>query len=284
MPRKKKQEIKEKKTKCFQNIETAKAYFDMLKISGKRFEVIISNYTTEYKGYFNMHFISEEKSNRVFAAFSKIKSDVTKWSANEMPEIDKSALLYFDSYRFKKDLHLSHVYNIDLKSAYATVLFNDLFISEETFKYISKLPKMDRLACVGMLASRKEIFRYDESGDMYENEKRVSEMEGYFYHCVERVSKIMQDVKDIVGNKYLFTWVDGIYFDGEENLEKVSKYLEEINYKHSVDLLNDFSVTACKNYDVVSFKKEGKFKEFVLTRNNSGFAKDMLRHINSQLI
>jgi len=55
------------------------------------------------------------------------------------------------------------IFNIDIKSAYATILKNDGLITQKTFDFINRLPKQERLTAVGMLAGKKNIFEKCES-------------------------------------------------------------------------------------------------------------------------
>ena len=87
------------------------------------------------------------QSKRCFAAFAKIKSDVLKVMP---PEISGDKLIYFQ-YDFTKSVSHDTVYNIDLKSAYAAVLFKEGFITKKTWEYLKSVDKEDRLATVGKI-------------------------------------------------------------------------------------------------------------------------------------
>lgn len=190
----------------------------------------------------------------------------------EVPKIKKEDLCYFE-HDFRDNCRIEKVFNIDLKSAYATILFNDGFISSETFSYLSNLPKHDRLASVGMLASKKKDFGFDKKGRVISYEHTISPLENFFYYAVERTFEIMQNLKSILRDVYLFTWVDGIYFVPHmERLVQCEDYLRRIGFRYSEEILSDWNVRVVSGAVKVRFVKEGVMKSFSLPARESEFA------------
>lgn len=236
------------------------AYINFLKVTGTPFTMKKSNYTCSIIHNNKMaRFLSTYQSNRCFAAFSKIKKDV---NALKVPKINYNRVRYF-VHNFRKDSFHPEVINIDLKSAYATVLYNYKIISEDTFAYLKTLPKKDRLVSVGMLASKHVLFQYDNKGRLYNCQQFVSEYEPFFLFAVQKVFEIMTTLKNICEQNYLFTWVDGIYLKPDlEKLEKCIQYLDGINFPYSVDTLTNFNVKMVSTFVKVNFDKGGENKVF----------------------
>src|SRR6185436_4244864 len=108
----------------------ARAYIRFLKDAKIPFTMICSNYTIEIQAEgLDKKFIASMQSKRTFAAFSKLKSDV---KTKPVPDINREQLHYF-LHNFKESVFVGDVYNIDLKSAYATILHKDGFISKNCF-------------------------------------------------------------------------------------------------------------------------------------------------------
>ena len=191
---------------------------------------IISNYTTTIETKSKIiKFNDNLMSQKAFIAYQMIKRDLKNYTANEMPVIDKNELQYFETF-LDKPLTANKAYLVDIKSAYATILFNDGFISKETFAYINILPKKARLAAVGMLASRKDYF-YFHGAELTGHEKQINELENYFWYCVKRTAEIMQEIRQKTNP--LFFWVDGIYFTEKKDAETAKKILKENKYFYS---------------------------------------------------
>lgn len=113
----------------------------------------------------------------------------------------------------------------------------DGIISEGTFKYLSDLPKKDRLSSVGMLASKKTEYVF-KNGEPVSCEDKTSEYAGFFFYAAKRTFEIMQELKVILDNNYLFTWVDCIYFKpSEEAMSEAMIYLDSIGFPHSPEVL-----------------------------------------------
>lgn len=257
----------------------ARAYLNYLKKTGVPFEMFVSNYTAKFKTeLFERKFVHNMQSNRAFACYAKIKSDVKD---KPIPEVDIERLSYF-VHDFKKSEYVGDVINIDLKSAYATVLYRDGFISRSTYDYICAGSKQERLVGVGMLASKKQYFKFD-NGKIINNDEIVSPTSNFFFYAVHRTAEIMGELKTICGNSYLFTWVDGIYLLPDSKVQsECLEFIESIGFKSSCDPLTEFEVKVSKKQVSVNFKKGGVPKPFNLPLPNSEFKRLMVEAILSK--
>lgn len=254
-------------------MNNAREYINYLQDAHMDFLLTSSNYTTqiEYEGA-KEKYVQTMQSPRTFACFAKLKSQIKD---KPIPDVDKDSLIYFH-HDFKKDIYIDTVYNIDLKSAYATILYNDKYINKETFDYIVSSTKQERLASVGMLASRKKIFNF-KGGSPIDEKEVVSEKSGLFFYAVKRTYEIMSNLKKICGTDYLYTWVDGIYLlPNDAHKKECIAYLEENNFKCSFDVLSEFEVKIKGDHTLVTFKKEGQRKLFNLPSPMSEFKKIMM--------
>jgi hypothetical protein len=234
------------------------------------FQLTSSNYTTRVNSELvNRTFVQTIQSNKTFAAFAKLKKDLKAFT---VPNISVEQVRYFE-HDFKKDFYHPEVINIDLKSAYARIFFNDKMITDKTFKYISKLKKQERLAAVGMLASRKKVFQFKD-GKPVSYEENISELSGFFFYSVKRIQEIMSELKRICDEKYLFTWVDGIYLiPDEQTIKNCVQYLESIKFPFSTDTLQNFKISILEKNTYVTFQKKGISKRFYLPSISSEFKK-----------
>lgn len=248
----------------------AAKFVDMLIKSKTNFELYASNYTMKVVlPEENTKFIRSKQSNRVFAAFRKLEADIKNVHIKEMKLED---VRYFQ-HDFKQAVYADRVCNIDLKSCYSNILFREKVITEATHKYLSNLPKAERLAAVGMLASRKEIFTF-KNGTVQAVREERSENSRFFFFAVQKTFEMMNELKKICGNSYLFTWVDGIYFlpDGNK-MERCEQYLREIKFPFSSDYLDEFEVKFLHNKINVTFKKDNVKKVFNLPIPDGAFKK-----------
>lgn len=250
-------------------------YIKMLIENDIDFDLYTSNYAMKIildDGQI-INFTKHEQSRATFAAFSKLKSNLQD---KEKPNIQPDDVSYF-IHDFKEPLYVESVCNLDLKSAYANVLFFDGMITKDTHKYLSKLVKKDRLSAVGMLASKKQVIEFRKGQAVGEREER-SEFAPFFFLAVKRTFEIMSELKKICGKSYLFTWVDGIYFLPDPGIEKACKqYLHQIRFPFSSEMLSEFDVQFHPRSIKVSFfrnRKERK-KRFDLPMPDSAFTKIM---------
>ena len=253
--------MKHKTQKLAFDFTEIRASIDFLEKNKIPYNLTLSNYTTAIEcEYYSRQYLAKKQSLKVFAAFNKIKNDLINWSANEKPEIEPQDLKYFD-HNLRESLKFVNIYATDIKSAYATVLKNDYFIQESTFEYINSLKKDERLACVGMLAGKKEHFNFDGENLNYTGTTK-SEFTPYFHYCIWKTSQIMETVKKQLYNdgnlkSCLFYWVDCLYLWIDER-EKVAKILDELGYQYKQEILYDMEITEHKNHFQVEYYKNKK--------------------------
>lgn len=245
----------------------------------------VSNYTTRIisKSY-NIHFMKGEQSSRTFAAAAKVKKDV---SDCVLPEIDMSRNSYYDAVLKGEVFYADTVYNIDIKNAYPSILYNNGYISTATYEYINKLDKEEKLAALGMLASRKEIFHHNRSGDIVRIEERVNPLSNFFFFCVQKTEHIIQSCKNqILMESFLFSWVDGIYYiNHNENYRSITQMhlKKDFNLESSFQVLTEFEVQLKKDHYSITFKDEkGNKKLFNIPLPESNLKIRIIGHLMSK--
>jgi hypothetical protein len=273
------------KNKYELNTENINACVDWAKISGYDFELILSNYTAKIdckqNAALNIQFIKEEKPFYFFAMFKELKKQVETYLLNNTILLPNE-VRYYDVIQ-KKDFYRKEIFNIDLSSAYINVLFNEKIIDKELFNKLEKLPKLDRLGVVGMLASKKNVYYY-KNGELQDVEiienKILSDV---FYFCVVKTFLIMQDLKNIIYSSFIFSWVDGIYFDDKTKIKQCEDYLIKNNYPYKIEILNNFIYTRVDENAVIEYLKEGKTKRFSLPIQKGTFLNDYYNKLNNDL-
>jgi hypothetical protein len=219
------------------NEQIIKNHIELNKYLKKPYKVILSNYTFLVESEANKIKSFNDKDLKFFIAGNKIKSDCIK---KPLPIINKNELKYFE-YNFNefKKIKNNSCYGIDLKSAYPTILLNNGYISKQTHFYISKLPKLDRLGAIGMLAGSKKVFEFNENNELINNYSITNKNENYFYYCVKKVSDIMDEIKKQI-NSFLFFWVDCIYFADANEADKVKEILNNYNFNYHEKIMINF--------------------------------------------
>lgn len=248
------------KQKFYIDDNAIKSYIDMIRAAKLPHKIIYSNYTTEIiceKLNFDFMFLNSFQSKKMFVAFNMIKGDFNNYTVNEIPTYTYNDVLFFE-HAINREMQLKDVVNLDLNSAYATVLLNDGFIQQKTFDFLQEIPKIDRLACIGMFASRKTLFQYDEKGEVDKHElikaknKHGDETEGYFIYCIKKVGELMVNIRSKIGDDFLMFWVDGIYIkNNKESIQAAEQIIKDSNFKYKKKILPIFN-TKIKNNKKIS--------------------------------
>lgn len=262
--------------------DKAKAAIEFLKTSGAPFSVTMTNYTINIKGAVNYKFMKEERSIKFFNMFRELKKQVSEY-LNECEIAEIKANYYYDIHP-REDFEADEVYNIDLTSAYLFVLKNERIITDELFEKLQNLDKQDRLSIVGMLASRKSVFYFNESGTIIAHEiiedKRLRNV---FFHCVNVTHLIMLQCKDLIGEDYIYSWVDGVYFLERSNYFLIEDLLMKLGYPFKFETLENFIYKREKGFINISFDKGIKRKNFAIPIEKNKFASDIYNFLQSQL-
>lgn len=192
----------------------------------------------------------------MFAGYNKIRADLI-----ELPiPVDVRYIKYYQTNFKHSSLYADKIYQIDIKSCYPSILYNSKLISDETLNYLSSISKENRLAAIGMLASKKNIFEFDDTGNVDKHFVLKSQYSDYFFFCVQETFRIMDECKFILGDDFLFIWVDAIYIKGD--MEKAQQVVDYFKNEHklssSINELHEFEVELRKDYYRLRYIKDGE--------------------------
>lgn len=144
------------------------------------------------------------------------------------------------------------VWNIDIKSAYAMCLYNNNLIEGKTLDYLQGLKKHERLPAVGMLAKSHIKYFYSQGKcDRVEPYREATSQ--LFFFLIHEIDRIMREIKFILGDYFLYYWVDGVFFKKEtptKLIVQVEEYLKSERYPYAWEM--------CYNFDY--FRHDGNVK------------------------
>jgi len=261
----------------------SKFYIEQLQKMGIAYKTTVSNYTTSLESeIYSMRFLKKRQSENCFAGYAKVKSNLKD---KPIPDIQVEDILYF-SHDLRKDIFIPLAFSIDLKSAYATTMFLRGLITKETFNYVMKLAKPDRLASIGMLASKKETFSFDNKNKLTGYELNESAYAPFFYQCAMDTFEIIRSCRQIAGSDYLYSWVDCIYLTRPDTIADITNYLNNIGFNASCETLHQFKVSRDSIKVTVSFWKQKEDvcvkKEFHLPHNNNSAMKEFIQVLKQE--
>ena len=271
---------KAKFNKYYLSEKNVSTQIKLLKKIKSPFILSVSNYTVKIEApnpAYNCYFMKNEQSNKVFAAGKMIEKDLKRF---DIPEIDMQKNEYF-SLGLTDSFYADKMYNIDIKSAYATILFNDGFITKKTFKYICSLQKMERLAALGMIAGRKNVFSHSKSGKIISNEEVINPLSPFFFYCVQKTNNIILDVKNkIMLSSFIFSWVDGIYYNDPSASLIAQEYIfEEYKLKTTLKELTEFEVKKEDEFFDIVFMDGADKKTFAIPVPETHLKKKIIAHL-----
>jgi hypothetical protein len=237
------------------------------------FEVQHGTYTTtiitEEK---KVKYMMNKYNNRVFACAKIIKRDVLKSSKAQEIMADKFFKINYGFSNLVESYQAKRVLNIDISSAYASCLYNNKLITEATYQRISTLPKVERLPVVGMLATSYTKFIYDK-GECIDVKVHRAETANVFFYLIDEINYIMQEIRHLLGNHFIFYWVDGVFFSEEtpkSTIKEVEHFLLELGYRYKYEAVRDFSIDSTKKSLIIKMNKNNEFKQYSINHDNVG--------------
>ena len=190
-------------------------------------------------------YTDSKTNNKIFSIVRKIKKEVEPSLAEINRIVSKKDFSYFSTGSDLGSFCSDSVSNIDLNSAYLTVLHRDGIIGDHLHELINDLPKVERLKVLGLLAYEPDVFEF-RNGEPYKEYTQKNPFKNVFFYAVNGVSEAMHEAKRFLKDDFIFFWVDGIYFSDENYStgREVQYLLEKRGFKTHFEQLINFNFQA----------------------------------------
>jgi hypothetical protein len=176
----------------------------------------------------------------------------------------------YDSANGQPDGSWKKIINIDITSAYATCLLNSKLISKETYLFLQKIPKTERLPAMGMLARNQLIINF-EKGEATTHERFTADTAQIFFYIISEINKMMQQVMHMAGDYFLFYWVDGIFLKYDipvDLLDEIEAVFLNKNYAVKYESVKDLEWKREEDSVVITMNKNGENKRYAFKDRN----------------
>ena len=253
--------------------EAIKWIQDSLKASDVDYVLKHGTYTTQIEHELGkIKLMLNNFNNRVFCASQMVKKDCKESEFGKKLMNETHFKKNYDSNPDIQNVFYQSCFNIDLSSAYAYCLLNNGLITKKTFNYLMKLPKMERLTSVGMLATSHVKYFY--SGGKCVNFQPYREPTAQiFFFLIDEINYLMQDIKWILGNDFIFYWVDGVFMKpttSKKKIQDVENLLTSLSYPYKYEKVENFQVTRIKDHVVIDMIKNDETKRYEFSTGKSG--------------
>lgn len=199
------------------------------------FETSQTTYTAKisryYKGKEMSEFFYDDRlsKNALFTMLS-VKKQI-KENLHRVPMISPGGIKYC-VYNYPKLIPgnvIEDVYEVDINSAYLFAAHKLQLIDEKLFSRMQKINKIDRLKCLGSIATRNVVQVYSKGRITDTHIKTNEDMRRAWFYIVRTIDQILYKFACDYDN-FLFYYVDGIYVEGEENVKDIFQQLENFGY------------------------------------------------------
>jgi hypothetical protein len=256
-----------------------KSQMDMLNAMGYKYTIQHGTYTTKIDSPLGIMTLSTVQfSTKVFVASNMVKRDALRTDLGKEILTKAHSKMNYSNHN-KLDAYHSHVcYNIDIKGAYASCLFNNGLITYNTYEYLLALKKHERLPSVGMIAKSHIKYFYDK-GECVDVQPYRSPNSELFFFLIQKIDEIMREIKWILGDYFIFYWVDGIFFKLETPLyliDEVMAYLDSQKYQYTFEEVYQFNYVNDDGQCKVSLYRGAEGEEYKEYNFRSSTADDDL--------
>ena len=243
---------KTKTIKIFYSGNALNERLNRLKNEKCTFTISFTGYTAIIKiGRFNEYYVKESVKNS-FEIAQKIKSAIIN-SKIYVDEVHSDKIKYFSLNKLKAQ-KIKKVYNVDINAAYPTALLNLGFISKELFDELQALPKMKKLKAIGMLATKKTVFEFENGQQVKAYFKVNDELRNVWFAICQEVGEAIDECKQNI-KSFLFFWFDGIYYSDESETEKIIEILNKRKFASKKEVLSNFTVIHSEHNVMISYLK-----------------------------
>lgn len=217
-------------------------------------------------------FTDKATSSKCFGAASVLKRDVLASGVDPGTYRPRAV-----RYNAIGDSVARECWCVDIRAAYPTALLKLGAITRPTFDKLARMPKLDRLKAVGMLASRKFVqhFVAGRLVDMFIDEAPTAP---FFYAACHEVGEVMDAIRFDAGAAFVLFWVDGVFLDVPDPAP-VSDTLEAMGYSTTVERVTDMRRSADGRY--FHYTKGGKRTFLCLPRRVEYRDADLVRSIHN---
>lgn len=229
-------------------------------ISFTNYTALIESETTIY------NFIKHMKRPIVFGIANELKTYMDTSLVHGINRVNENELKYYSAKIVSRNFYLDTVYSIDINAAYPTCLLNSGLIDDKMYGKLMRLDKDERLAAIGMLASRKKIFNVI-AGNVVSYEDVKSEYSKFFFHCVSVIGNLIWQCEILTGLSYIFSWVDCLYVKDLDAAKICKQELHKRNYNSEICTLKDFQYNFLTDHINIRFVKQSKGEELVKVFN-----------------
>lgn len=141
---------------------------------------------------------------------------------------------------------------------------------------------MERLTSVGMLATSHVKYFY-KGGKCVDFKPYREPTAQIFFFLIDEINYLMQDIKWILGNDFIFYWVDGVFMKPttpKKKIQDVENLLINLQYKYKYEKVENFRVTRIQDKVVIDMTKNDETKRYEFTTGQSG--RELGKHIAKQ--
>lgn len=217
-----------------------------------------------------------------FQLFSQVKDEVSrniKEKGLKVPPYTEEHVKFFD---FAPNLNKAmdtpfdwrDLWEYDIEKAYYRCAYKLGYISREFYLKCLELPKKTRLRLMGSIATYKRIFEYRNGKLIGTTPHFNAENRHAWFHICYVVDSCLREMVTLLGDKYLFYWVDGIYVKDNEGIESILRYMHikygfeftQVEVKRMYNtILRDTTVLNIEKVD----KGEEKHKKFYVEKSRT---------------
>lgn len=188
----------------------------------------------------------------------------------------ESDIVYMETRTDIRNQTIKNVVEIDIDQAYWDTALQLGVLDEKLYAMglSEEISKRARLVALGSLAKKVYHYRFHGRQMIGSDVERSEDTENIWFTICKRVSDVMLEIAEAIGDDYIFFWVDGIYLkNNSESIAKAQEIIEKWNYQSKIKEIDriecgekqllvyaDENDTKCKRFNYVFNTKKRSFR------------------------
>lgn len=167
---------------------------------------------------------------------------------NEIHKKIKNICRDWESIRYLRVKHkprkvFHRIYEVDLDRAYWETAFETGVISDELYWRGLWVDKKTRLAAIGQMAKRTDVWKFDGETMRVGKTNISKQTQHLWFNVCYKVGLLMERAARLCPDATLFYWVDGIYVTNKKAAKKIVRFFHSKDYPSKIRPIRKFVYT-----------------------------------------
>lgn len=247
------------------------SHYEILERKGIPFSYQVNNKSHKIKSVLGTYYATDTLIPRKELGFIKavkhyiIKNGLHESIPNRLGDDFRNKIEYYKYANYGKTrVYDDRVFEVDITKAYWNTADKLGILSKELYDRGLKVRKKTRLAALGSLAKKTDVYESDGKEVVYMYTETQEQTEFLWFTICKNLGKTMDKARKAIGENFIFYWVDGIFVVGKKAANRAQKSFKESGFESTIEPIELIKFN--KNKGNVKIVGKGEERDYPLPR------------------